>query len=219
MKSDRILVTSKGAGVAAAMKQAAAAAAYRDLNKKETLRLCLLAEEMLGMLREITGETEAGFWVESENKRFSLHLTAHPVITAAMRTELLSVSTSWKNDAAVGFMGKLRDIMERAFDAAERIRHFDRAGMLKNIMQGDMDGVCRRIDNVFEQFIDVPERVVIKGVLRRHFAQSACMSGSGPSVFGIFENEADAEAAAGELRRSFKHVYVCDCVDRGCEIV
>ena len=112
-------MTNKGAGVTAALEQAAAAAAYRDLNKKETLRLCLLAEEMLGMLREITGETEAGFWLESQNKRFSLHLTAHPVITAAMRTELLSVSTSGKNDAAVGFMGKLRDIMERAFDATE----------------------------------------------------------------------------------------------------
>lgn len=107
----------------------------------------------------------------------------------------------------------------RAFDTAERIRHFDRAGMLAGIMQGDMDGVCRRIDNVFEQFIDVPERVVIKGVMRRHFAQSACMSGSGPSVFGIFENEADAEEAARELRRSFKNVFLCDCVDKGCEIV
>ena len=107
----------------------------------------------------------------------------------------------------------------RAFDTAERIRHFDRAGMLASVMQGDLDGVCRRIDNVFEQFIDVPERVVIKGVMRRHFAQSACMSGSGPSVFGIFETEADAEAAAAELRRSFKNVFVCDCVNNGCEIL
>ena len=107
----------------------------------------------------------------------------------------------------------------KAFDTAERVRHLDKSGMFRSIMQGDLDGVFRRIDNVFEQFIDVPERVVIKGVLRRHCAECACMSGSGPSVFGIFESEDDAEEAARALRRSFKNVFVCDCADRGVEIV
>ncbi len=107
----------------------------------------------------------------------------------------------------------------KAFDTAERIRHLDKSGMFQSIMQGDLDGVFRRIDNVFEQFIDVPERVVIKGVLRRHCAECACMSGSGPSVFGIFESEDDAEEAARALRRNFKNVFVCDCADKGVEIV
>ena len=107
----------------------------------------------------------------------------------------------------------------KAFDSAERVRHLDKSGMLASIMNGDLDGVTRRVDNVFEQFIDVSERVVIKGVMRRHFASCACMSGSGPSVFGLFESEADAEEAARELRRSFKNVFVCDCVDKGWEVV
>ena len=107
----------------------------------------------------------------------------------------------------------------KAFDTAERVRHLDKAGMFQSIMENDLDGVFRRIDNVFEQFIDVPERVVIKGVLRRNCAECACMSGSGPSVFGIFESEDDAEEAARALRRSFKNVFVCDCVDKGVEIV
>ncbi len=107
----------------------------------------------------------------------------------------------------------------KAFDTAERVRHLDKTGMFRSIMEADLDGVFRRIDNVFEQFIDVPERVVIKGVLRRHCAECACMSGSGPSVFGIFESEDDAEEAARALRRNFKSVFVCDCADRGVEIV
>ena len=105
----------------------------------------------------------------------------------------------------------------KAFDTAERVRHLDKAGMLQSILAGDADGVYRRVDNVFEQFIDVPERVTIKGVLRRHGAVCACMSGSGPSVFGIFAQNADAESAAKELRESYKQVFVCDCVERGCE--
>ncbi len=119
MITDKILVTNTGTGVSAALKQASAAAAYRGLNAKESLRLRLLAEEMLGMLREITGETEARFWVEAEAKRFQLHLLAHQVMTGEMRRELLSVSSTGKNAAAVGVMGKLRDIFERAFDATE----------------------------------------------------------------------------------------------------
>ena len=117
MKTDKIAVTNEGQGMAEAVEQAAAAAAYRGLTGKEKVHLRLLAEEMLGMLRQIAGETEAVFWVESEEKRFQLHLVARPCLTGEMRRELLSVSSSGKNAAAVGVMGKLRDIIERAFDA------------------------------------------------------------------------------------------------------
>ena len=119
MKSDIIMVTNEGTGIRESIEQAVSSAAYRGLNNKETLRLRLLSEEMLGMLREIAGKTEARFWVESEGKKFQLHMLACPQITEPMRKELLSVSSSGKNAAAVGVMGKLRDIFERAFDASE----------------------------------------------------------------------------------------------------
>lgn len=118
MRTDKITVTNTGEGMAEAMEQAASAASYRALTGKEAMRLRLLAEEMLGMLRQIAGKTEAAFWVESEEKQFELHLIAHPVITGEMREELLSVSSTGKNAAAVGVMGKLRDIFERAFEPA-----------------------------------------------------------------------------------------------------
>ena len=117
MQSDRITVTSTGEGMTAALDQAAASAAYRGLSGKAALHLRLLAEEMLGMVRQITGETQAEFWVQSEGSCYELHLLARPVITGEMRRELLSVSSSGKNAAAVGVMGKLRDIIERAFDS------------------------------------------------------------------------------------------------------
>ena len=121
MKTDVITVTNTGQGMAEAIDQAAAAAAYRDLTGKEAVHLRLLAEEMLGMLRQIAGETEAVFWVESEGKNFQLHLVAHQIITGKMRRELLSVSSSGKNAAAVGVMGKLRDIFERTFESADGV--------------------------------------------------------------------------------------------------
>ena len=115
MKTDTILVTKTDESIRSALSQTQAAADYRGLSHKESLQLRLFAEEMLGMLREITGEPEAAFWVESEAKHFQLHLCAQPRLTDAMREELLSTSTTGKNAAATGVMGKLRDLFERAF--------------------------------------------------------------------------------------------------------
>lgn len=105
-----------------------------------------------------------------------------------------------------------------AFDSAERVRHLDRGGMLRAVMQNDRDGIFQRIGNVFEQFIDVPERVVIKAILRNNGARCTCMSGSGPSVFGIFNDRDAAETAVSELQRSFSRVYLCDPVPQGVRI-
>ena len=119
MKSDIIQIDNQGIGFQDALEQTALSARFRALNDRESLRLRLLTEEMLGMLREITGETEAKFWVESEGKQFELHLLARPTITGRMREELLSVSSTGRNAAAVGVMGKLRDIFERAYEVTD----------------------------------------------------------------------------------------------------
>ncbi len=104
-----------------------------------------------------------------------------------------------------------------AFDTAGRVRHTDRRGMLDSIMTGDLDGVYRRVNNVFEQFIDVPERAQIKAVMREHGAKCACMSGSGPSVFGVFEDETQAQTAADALKARFSNVFVCRPVEQGTQ--
>lgn len=114
MKSDIIKVTSSGEGTEDALAAALASAAYRGLSHKDALHLRLLAEEVLGMVRQITGETETEFWVESANNAFEIHLVAHPLVTGSMRKELLKASSSGKNEASRGVMGKLRDIFDRA---------------------------------------------------------------------------------------------------------
>mgnify|MGYP002515781494 CR=1 FL=1 len=107
----------------------------------------------------------------------------------------------------------------RAFDTAEKVRHLDRDGMLFSVMNSDTDGVCSRVENVFEQFIDVPERVVIKAEMRKHNCSCCCMSGSGPSVFGVFKNEADAHACFASLKKKFGQVFLCDAVKSGTAII
>lgn len=119
MKTDIVNIANNGKGLHEAVEQAATAGNYHGLGKKEALRLRLLAEEMLGMFREITGEIEGKIWLESEGKQFELHLLAHPYVTGPMRDELLAVSSTGKNAAAVGVMGKLRELFESAFAATD----------------------------------------------------------------------------------------------------
>ncbi len=104
-----------------------------------------------------------------------------------------------------------------AFDTAPSIRHLDTCGMLYAASKGDFAGICKRTKNIFEQLIEVPERVPIKSVFNRYGALAACMSGSGPTVFGIFDDESKAESAAESLKSFVNQVYVTKPVSHGLE--
>lgn len=102
-----------------------------------------------------------------------------------------------------------------AFDTATNVRHLDTCGMLYAASQGDLYEICKRTKNVFEQLIEVPERVPVKSTLNRHGALTACMSGSGPTVYGIFDDESKAQSAASALKSLVKNIYVTKPVKSG----
>ncbi len=102
-----------------------------------------------------------------------------------------------------------------AFDTATNIRHLDTCGMLYAASQGDLYEICKRTKNVFEQLIEVPERVPVKSTLNRHGALAACMSGSGPTVYGIFDDESKAQSAAAALKSIVKKIYITKPVKSG----
>jgi hypothetical protein len=100
-----------------ALDQADRMAAYKQLPKKAALHLRLLTEEMMGMMRSITGETEGRFWIEDDEKgEYRLHLQVNTRMDSGKRDLLLSASTSGKNESAKGLMGRLRDLFDRGAD-------------------------------------------------------------------------------------------------------
>lgn len=103
----------------------------------------------------------------------------------------------------------------RAYDAHENIHRLDACRMLNESVRRKLKGICAYAGNVFEQCIEVPERVEIKTVMRKHGALCSQMSGSGPSVFGIFDTPESAKRCADELKESFDDVFVCEPVCRG----
>ena len=111
MKTDVIEITANEKGFENVLEETERAAAYRGLSPKQALRLRLLAEEMTGMLKTLIGDERFRFWIESEGTSFSLHLMTQTVVTRALREALLKTSSSGKNDAAKGFMGRIREIL------------------------------------------------------------------------------------------------------------
>lgn len=106
-----------------------------------------------------------------------------------------------------------------SFDNASYIRKPKREKMLIAAANGDFDEMCRLSANVFEQVIEVPERVEIKKIMRKHNAKLSLMSGSGPTVYGIFENKEDAESCAEKLKAITKDVFIATPVSRSLEII
>ncbi len=116
MKTDVITVSSRGNRMDAALAQVDKVCAYKGLNGKNSLHLHLLAEEMMGMMRSITGETSGQFWIEDEDDVYSLHLAVNTSMNSGKRDQLLSAATSGKNESAKGLMGRLRDFFDRESD-------------------------------------------------------------------------------------------------------
>ena len=112
MKSDVLTISSLGNEMTAALKQVDKVSAYKGLSRKGTLHLQLLAEEMMGMMRSVTGETEGKFWIEDRDGVYELHLLSETRMTEEKRKQLLSASSSGRNESARTFTGWLRDLFE-----------------------------------------------------------------------------------------------------------
>jgi len=76
---------------------------------------------------------------------------------------------------------------------------------------GDVRSLADHIQNGFEEVILTlrPEVAVLKSAMRKNGALAAMMSGSGPSVFGIFDGESAAERCAEAIRREGIFAAVC----------
>lgn len=82
--------------------------------------------------------------------------------------------------------------------------HPDIDGMKKALEDGNLYGITERMGNVLQDVTipAYPEVERIKEQMKALGAVNAMMSGSGPTVFGIFDNEEKAQKACQKLRES-----------------
>jgi len=93
----------------------------------------------------------------------------------------------------------------------------DIGGMAAALEQGDLAGVAQRMGNVFEQVLEPEARrevVYIREVLLRCGALNAAMSGSGPTVFGVFRKREETDWPLEVLRRKYKQTFLAEPVGK-----
>ena len=83
--------------------------------------------------------------------------------------------------------------------------HPDIDGMVEALKAGDLRGVCDRCANVLED-VTAPSRPIIGEMerdMKKMGALCAIMSGSGPTVFGIFDDEPAARKCRNHMRDKY----------------
>lgn len=86
--------------------------------------------------------------------------------------------------------------------------------LLGAMERGDLNAAAPYFKNLFEEVI-LPIRPTvgeIKGMMLKNGAHVAMMSGSGPSVWGIFDSAETAERAKAALLAAGHRAYVCEMI-------
>ncbi len=125
-------------------------------------------------------------------------------------TPLPSLPGCWVVLAKPGFPVSTPELFA-LLDSRRPRCHPDTAGVIRALEEGDLPGVARRIFNVFEEILPFRKRGQVeelKGELLRRGALGAGMSGTGPTVFGLFEREEEGRAAEEGLRKLCREVYL-----------
>lgn len=102
-------------------------------------------------------------------------------------------------------------VVYQKFDQLEQVTHPNMTNLLQQIEKKDLKEIATEMGNVLEQVTIpmIPEIAVIKDVLLKHGALNAMMSGSGPTVFGLFTELIYAENAVLELSEKKEIQKVC----------
>lgn len=111
----------------------------------------------------------------------------------------ISVSTKW---------------VYETLDAKEIVEHPDIDGLLQGLEEQDLSKIASSMGNVLESVTieRYPIIETIKDAMKEAGALNAMMSGSGPTVFGIFDNRKVAQGAWQKLRNMdcAKQVYLAN---------
>lgn len=88
----------------------------------------------------------------------------------------------------------------------------DTPAMIRNIIKKDVETMAKGLCNVLEEvtFELYPKLPLIKDELKRNGAMGSLMSGSGPTVYGIFETREDAKRAAEKMLKGDRTIIVTE---------
>ena len=104
------------------------------------------------------------------------------------------------------------------YDRLKEHPHVDTDCVVDAVCSGDLEAAAADFANVFEELWGDSKIPEIKKTMLRHGAIGSAITGSGPTVFGVFEEKADAAECAGILKKIYDEVIICEPHRTGAEI-
>lgn len=125
-------------------------------------------------------------------------------------TPLSPLPKCWAVLAKPGFPISTPELFHR-LDSLRLRCHPDTVGMLSALEESDLPGVARRLFNVFEEVLPVRRRERIeelKQALLHAGALGASMSGTGPTVFGLFDTQETAQRGYERVKSMCRDAFL-----------
>ena len=97
----------------------------------------------------------------------------------------------------------------------------DNKKLLEDLRQENIQSLAKNMVNVLESVTSIHYREIkeIEKVMMENGALGSMMSGSGPTVFGLYKNREDALKSEKELLKNYKQVYVVNSSEKGVEVI
>ncbi|MBN2220827.1 MAG: 4-(cytidine 5'-diphospho)-2-C-methyl-D-erythritol kinase, partial [Vallitaleaceae bacterium] len=104
------------------------------------------------------------------------------------------------------------------FDLQKQMHHPDTQGLMDAIKRQDQDFICSHLANVLEEVTIhmKPSIQRIKNEMKELGADGVLMSGSGPTVYGLFQDETIAKKACKQMKnnKELQFVYLTEIYNR-----
>ena len=110
--------------------------------------------------------------------------------------------------------------MYQSLDIKNIEKRPDNKLLIEKLKNDDIVSVSNNMVNVLEEVTSkkYSDIKVIENIIAKNGAMGTMMSGSGPTVFGFFDNEEKAKRARVELLENYSQVYVVTSSEKGVEI-
>lgn len=103
---------------------------------------------------------------------------------------------------------------ERPFSSAVHSK-----AVIKAMQSNDINEFCSQLYNDFDSLLMIDEVQHIKAVMKENGALASVMSGSGPTVYGVYSTKEQSENTAELLKSEYSDVFVAKTCDNGCKII
>jgi hypothetical protein len=117
MKTDIIKLSSDISSWEDALDETEKCGRYNNLGDTQVLKLRLLGEELMNLMKSIVGEFDGSYWIETKNNKFEVHVTADTQVSFLQRESLLDASkTSEEEQKKKGFFKTIINVWKDYVD-------------------------------------------------------------------------------------------------------